>query len=720
MAASVQQASNPLEEGYFMSHSNPIITLASPSSVHPKDTNLPSDSTPSVSSTPSPSVNPAEITGEYFGYDEESHLKKILLKLGVQKELEEYFKNPSFLASSLFLRFLYDFYMEIPLLERNAGKGRAKFQQLLLALPRYVSTSQKAMKHSQENRKMRIFVVKIFDVMVRTPLERQRDGTGYRKENYMEILETYSKEEVDKEIEKENIRRTKIKLIAAEMSKNAQAIFRDIERPDGVAELCQRVREAKRPDELPKIYQNFVECMAQVFAIQMEKELSREEGISKWKRFDEKMPTRALKAILSSNNTTKLVNGLLNLFTARPFGAKSLLMKQGGVMVELKRTTLLLKDKKKIAQDQLKRFCFSKEIFRIFEDYVERDGFGNHIIESGTEDTNVNGRLFTDQILGRVLAESRFPADQLRQLTAADFSALREWLVVEVRLKEKSDFVNLLGSEEIVSMLRELLPVVYEPLITLFAKADAGSHFVRMFRLVKRMVLVGKKLQNEKVEDIELRAKMYKEILDQFTLDLWDFMRSAAKADFEGERVLEKCLEWYVHMLQFVHRRETLDVQSLLAAVDPATLEDITKELDGEVRYTKFVMKLDAVNRTNAKREKELEKEKAKHKHSIFHKDQPSTASSGSPSSSSTSSPTSTTSSADLEKETVERPTPTAISTLLPAFIELMRDRLSPKEVDISLPFFMTLRTAPVPATPANVSSSSKGVTQSAVGLPNV
>jgi len=607
---------------------------------------------------------------------QESYLKKILLKISVQDEVDEYFRNPSSIASSLYLRFVYDYIINMPLLSKEK-RAMEKLRGFALTFPRYLSAGNLAAKKGKDSRRFRIFIVKIFEIMTRTPLERMKDTSGYVNENYSDILNQFdSEEEIAKELEKEKLRRAKLHQISLNLSKYAQGILADLEQEGSIPKLCEVATKAQKVSDLPLVYENFVKYFAQALSVCMEKELSRDAGISKWKRFDKKMPTRTIKMILSNPNTSKLVQGLLQIFTARPFGTKSLLMKQASTMVELKRTLTLAKEKKKQAMNELKRFPFKMQVFKIFEDVIEKIGFSEHIVETGTEDTNVTTRVFNKKLLIETLISNGLAKESTELLTSQDLSLLGEWVVLEVRLKEKQDFVEMIGSEEIVGIIRELLPVIYDPIISVLVKANAGSHFVRMFQLVKRMVEVGEKIKREKIEDQELRTTMLHEVLEIFTQDLWDFLHALSKADSEGGKVLQSSLLWYVRMLQFVHRREALDVQSLLLNIDETTKENILKEVDGEIEYMKYVMKMDCI--------KEKEKEKGK-------TNCPSTPTNPSsqncdPSPSQTSNNNNDCSEDNLRTPSAPQRPPLLYSRVLaPAFLELMKDRLCPKEITPSI-----------------------------------
>lgn len=106
--------------------------------------------------------------------EHESCLKQQLLRHAVQGEVNKFMENPPFLFESLFLNFIYGQMRDFPLLS-NREKAKDKLQELVLNLPHYLTVSQRASKHDQQNTKLRVFVAGTFHLNFRTPLERQHD-----------------------------------------------------------------------------------------------------------------------------------------------------------------------------------------------------------------------------------------------------------------------------------------------------------------------------------------------------------------------------------------------------------------------------------------------------------------------------------------------------------------------------------------------------------------
>ncbi len=104
----------------------------------------------------------------------ESCMKQQLLRHAVQLEVDAFMADPSFVHQSLFLNFLYEQVMGFPLLSSHE-KAKEKLNYLIHNLPQFLTVTQRASKHDQQNKKIRVLVTGTFHLNFRTPLERKQD-----------------------------------------------------------------------------------------------------------------------------------------------------------------------------------------------------------------------------------------------------------------------------------------------------------------------------------------------------------------------------------------------------------------------------------------------------------------------------------------------------------------------------------------------------------------
>lgn len=125
------------------------------------------DRTPTDSTTTSSDFPPLDL-------EHESCLKQQLLRHAVQSEVDVFMENPAYVHDSLYLEFIYRQVRDIPLLNCHP-KAKQKLEELVMNLPHFLTVSQRASKHDQQNTKLRVFVAGTFHLNFRTPLERKED-----------------------------------------------------------------------------------------------------------------------------------------------------------------------------------------------------------------------------------------------------------------------------------------------------------------------------------------------------------------------------------------------------------------------------------------------------------------------------------------------------------------------------------------------------------------
>lgn len=116
--------------------------------------------------------------------EHESCFKQQLLRHAVQDEVDVFMDNPAYANNSLYLNFIFEQLREFPMLNCHE-KAREKLEELILNLPRFLTVSQRASKHDQQNRKLRVFVAGTFHLNFRTPLERLEDKKVLEQVKYI-------------------------------------------------------------------------------------------------------------------------------------------------------------------------------------------------------------------------------------------------------------------------------------------------------------------------------------------------------------------------------------------------------------------------------------------------------------------------------------------------------------------------------------------------------
>lgn len=171
------------------------------------------------------------------------------------------------------------------------------------------------------------------------------------------------------------------------------------------------------------------------------------------------------------------------------------------------------------------------------------------------------------------------------------------------RQQEKIDFIELLGNEQILTILHELLPVIYTPMAQLFSRAHVGVHFQVLFKTLKRII-------KATTDSSTGGPKRYVPILARFTNELYSFLHESAAND---DHSIEDTLSWWVSLVTFA-KEETIDLTSLLERLDSTTHELLLNELDQVAEFYDYRAELE-----------ELESEEENDENADAQTDQPNT-----------------------------------------------------------------------------------------------
>ncbi|KAN0024738.1 hypothetical protein ACTFIV_009147 [Dictyostelium citrinum] len=471
-------------------------------------------------------------------YEQESYLKQQLLKYSVQDEVKIYFGNSQNLNETLFLKFLFGQLTSIPLLT-SKQQAKLRFQQLIDRLPHIIIQSQIATKQ-ETNDQFRKFVVKCFDIALRTPQEKQKDKTlkvfkDYNKEEW-ERLQKYKPDKLmklkqqetleDKEDEKEDEKRKNniydverdetIVRLQRRLTEVTQVIVMNIEErnkeggssTNGIGYLFGTILQTKSIKDLPPDLSEFIQIMIKILSLWMEREMRDPKQVTKLKRLYMITPITAIKASLNIANPVTLLKGMILMFLAKPFGARNLMQTICSVMVEAAKTERTAKKAQKKAEQDLSelKHAVRKQVLAKIKGFA----YNSHHVSDAAGSPILQFKEIPSAIS---ILQYQWPGSPpldgsiLQQLNEEQFKSLFEYAKLEKRKKEKEDFVEILGNDEMIEIIRELLPVLYEPLGKLFCKANIGNHFERLARVIKKLIVAaetGSLVGEDEVDDFEL------------------------------------------------------------------------------------------------------------------------------------------------------------------------------------------------------------------------
>eukprot|EP01132_Coremiostelium_polycephalum_P007655 gene7655-9417_t len=449
------------------------------------------------------------------------------------EEMKVYFTDPDFLQDTLFLKFLFSQLTTIPLLT-SKDQAKVRFQQLIHTLPSIVIQSQIATKQETTDH-FRKFVVKCFDVALRTPLEKKKDKTlrvfydpsleddkkrqkKGTKQNHQRTLEDEENDNIEEERKKnpKDIERDEtIEKLQRRLTEITQVIIMNIEsrnkesgdNSNGIGYLFNVILTTPRFQDLPAEFFEFTSTVIKIMALWMEREMRDPKQVKKIKRLYMVTPVKAIRASLAIANPITLLKGIILLFLAKPFGSRNLIQTITSVIVESGKTDKTTKKAYQTAEQDLQ--CFKPNIRKLLLQKMKNFVYNMNQIQGP------DGKVipyFKDMPDAIAILQYQWPGsppvdpDVISQLGEEHFKSLFEYVKLEKRKKEKNDFVEILGNDEMIEIIRELLPVLYEPLGKLFCKANIGYHFEKLAYVIKKLVIAAETGElEEDDDDLELQ-----------------------------------------------------------------------------------------------------------------------------------------------------------------------------------------------------------------------
>ncbi|KAF2073205.1 hypothetical protein CYY_005487 [Polysphondylium violaceum] len=463
--------------------------------------------------------------------DQEAYFKQQLLKYAIQEEVVVYFNNPNMLEETLFLKFLFKNLTTIPLLT-SKPQAKIRFQQLINTLPKIIIQSQVATKQ-ETNDHFRKFAVKCFDVALRTPLEKQKDKTlkiftdldreekdrqkkirpkTLKDQATLEDLQDQQEEEERKKNPADMQREDTILRLQKRLTEVTQIIIMNVESKNhagdnnGINYLFETILKTPNVHDLPPDLYEFATIIIKILSLWMEREMRDPKQVQKMKRLYMITPIKAIKASLAIANPVTLLKGIIIMFLAKPFGSRNLIQTICSVMVEGGKTDKISKKAYKDAEAQLSNLKshVKKQVLNKVKGFVANM---HQISDSNGQPITVFKEMPSVITILQYQWPSSPPLDSsvISQLEEEQFKSLFEYAKLEKRKKEKNDFVEILGNDEMIDIIRELLPVLYEPLGKLFCKANIGHHFEKLAHVIKKTIIAaetGELVEDE--EDIDL------------------------------------------------------------------------------------------------------------------------------------------------------------------------------------------------------------------------
>jgi len=415
---------------------------------------------------------------------QERRLKKLAIKYTLISELDELATNPSFptLEATSLCSELFRFILNCPLFKMRGESLRKQLESLFLRYSFFDTLEQKATKRKTNQHS---FLVAIFATILQTSDE--------------------------KDLSDSEMRKTLLSLgMQADIATMLQPILRDIQN-QGCESILEKVKSS---DDLCGLDQRYQQLFDLILVGQKSLQINFKDPKFLWKAklIYHLTPVKAIMAMIKVTSASQLISSMITLFMGKPFGQLSILQRMMQELLEIPKTEKLLKESKKLT---------SKKIYESISSWINtkyKGQFDPHIEEDEMEEKPCPNKM--REILSLVL-----PEDLLLSVTRTEDVYQLLWL--EKRLKDKKIFLQLFGDDHLIDVMKQLVSVLYEPLITLVRPQLPGL-MSEVFNLLKHCIHAA-----EMDVSSQQRLDQYQKELKKFQKSLYVFLHDTIKKDHQ-------------------------------------------------------------------------------------------------------------------------------------------------------------------------------------------
>jgi len=371
----------------------------------------------------------------------------------------------------------------------NSPKGRASPR---LSLSRDRSTSPHPIKLHREDQRVSLRAF-LRTILQNPQIAESRSVTDFLslqpvKLNEEELEDIDRRKEMDaRRVEEQRQFYDIARQRAAELDTYMEKFRRDIVESNGLTKLFAEIRNKEKLGDLSPEYQKFaewlrIEVAATIYHLFLAEDNSPE-LFAQAKRIHSLVPYTVLKNVIRIANPAAVMSGVLDLFLAQPFGARSLLQRifaqtlgDGIRQFQKSIDDLITKIGDPILTNKLKAFVDSDEDTKLIirnEAEDEQVDVVVAILRSEAFQPDLTPpqiqRVFNAYVAWNSAVEN--DDEELKQ-GAEMFSYLKQLLKLLTRQRDKAMMATMIEEPTTLQLFRDLFTIFYEPLIRVYKSAN--------------------------------------------------------------------------------------------------------------------------------------------------------------------------------------------------------------------------------------------------------
>ncbi|KAL9590878.1 MAG: hypothetical protein Q9203_000335 [Teloschistes exilis] len=391
---------------------------------------------------------------------------------------------------------------------------------------------------------------------------------------------------------------------AKELDVYMEKFRRDIVERNGLTNLFKEIREKERITDLSPEYQRFaewlrIEVAATIYHLFLAEDNSPE-LLAQARRIHSMIPYTALKQVIRFANPALVMSGVLDLFLAQPFGARSLAQRVFGMALNdgikgFQRSIDALRTKinNDFFCEKLKHFTNADE------------GSKNHVRNEAVVDgvDLVVAILKSEQIMPELSSEQIGQAfnayvawnnavenvDDEMKAGAQLFAQLKQLLKMYTRQRDKAMMLSVIEETVTLQLFRDLFTIFYEPLVRVYKSANVYNSVTDFAAFVDDMFQVLDRAQRQDVSaDPNQTVQSFIDLCARHQDDFYKFVH---EVHIHDNGLFTQIMGWLEGILEFLRhgpKGGKLDMNALFqGAVEMQQVDKLAaiKEIDDLIKW---------------------------------------------------------------------------------------------------------------------------------------
>ncbi|KAL7936296.1 hypothetical protein V8C35DRAFT_297436 [Trichoderma chlorosporum] len=366
---------------------------------------------------------------------------------------------------------------------------------------------------------------------------------------------------------------------AAELDEYMEHFRRDIVERNGLTLLFKEIKEKQTIGDLSIQYRKFaewlrIEIAAVVYHLFLAEDNSAD-MFAQARRIHSLVPYTVIKNVIRIANPAAVMSGILDIFLAQPFGARSLMQRMFSLALHdgirsFQRSidALDLKIGDPVFTEKIKKYTNAdedtkKEIRRQAEE--EDLDIIVVILRSELIEPELTGeqiqRLFNAYVAFNNAVEN---IDEELKQGAQLFSYLKQLLKLCTRHRDKSMLLQLIEESVTLKLLRDLFTIFYEPLVRVYKSANVYNSVTDFAVFIDDMIKVVEKCrEDDATADPNQTVQAFIDLCARHEHNFYKFVHEIHTHD---NGLFTQLMEWIEGILEFLRKgpkNGTLNVNAL-------------------------------------------------------------------------------------------------------------------------------------------------------------